>query len=70
LQIVAAQPLGVFEGTVRRALMKWRYDVPQDMPRTGDLEVSYQLSFTLSGVASTTTGICATATASRTCAPR
>jgi bla regulator protein blaR1 len=70
LRVIAAQPLGVFEGAVRRALMKWRYDIPQDMPRAGDLEVSYQLSFTLSGVASTATGICATATASRTCAPR
>jgi bla regulator protein blaR1 len=70
LQIIDAQPLGVFEGNVRRALMKWRYAVPSNAASSGDLQVAYQLSFTLSGVASTPTGICATATASRTCLPR
>jgi bla regulator protein BlaR1 len=71
LHIIDAQPLGVFEGNVRRALMRWRYEVPSGSAQPAeDLEVTYQLRFTLSGVASTTTGICATATASRTCLPR
>lgn len=70
LQIVSAEPLGVFEGSVRRALMRWRYDLSK-MPETAqNMEVAYQLNFTISGVASTATGICATATASRTCMPR
>jgi TonB family protein len=69
LQIVSAEPIGVFEGAVRRALMQWRYDVASLPTSTKNLAMSYQLHFKLSGVASTATGICATATASRTCSP-
>jgi bla regulator protein blaR1 len=70
LQIVSAEPLGVFEGSVRRALMQWRYDLSNMPAASKNMEVAYQLNFTISGVASTATGICATATASRTCLPR
>jgi protein TonB len=65
LQIVKASPPGVFEGAVRRALMRWRYPV-QSGSETG-LTAVYRLSFTLAGVSTSAASVCATATASRTC---
>jgi bla regulator protein blaR1 len=62
LQILKASPQGVFEGAVRRALMRWRYRV-----HDGELTAAYRLTFTLAGVSSSPASICATATASRTC---
>jgi TonB family protein len=65
LQIVKASPPGVFEGAVRRALMRWRYPV-QSGSDTG-LTAVYRLSFTVAGVSTSAASVCATATASRTC---
>jgi bla regulator protein blaR1 len=65
LTILKASPQGVFEGTVRRTLMRWRY-APQNGPDSGRTAV-HQLVFSLAGVSSAPAGICATATASRTC---
>lgn len=66
LRISEAEPLGVFEGPVRRALMRWRYALPS----SEGLTVSHRLHFTLSGVSSTTTTLCANSTASRACSAR
>lgn len=63
LSILKASPQGVFEGAVRRALMRWHYPVHDGQPH----EASYQLSFTLAGVSSQPASLCTTATASRTC---
>jgi TonB family protein len=63
LSIVKATPQGVFEGAVRRALMRWRYRVADGAAHAMRLE----LNFTLAGVSSQAATLCATATASRTC---
>jgi TonB family protein len=65
LQIVKASPQGVFEGAVRRALMRWRYLVHDG--EGSELTAAYRLTFSLAGVSSSPASICATATASRTC---
>jgi TonB family protein len=65
LTIVKATPQGVFEGAVRRALMRWRYKVEDGDP--SHLSAAYRLTFSLAGVSSSPASVCANATASRTC---
>lgn len=69
LHIVEAEPLGVFEGAVRRALMRWRYDV-SSMTESSERTATHRLRFSIAGVSSIETPACTTATATRTCVPR
>jgi len=69
LRIIHAEPLGVFEGAVRRALMKWRYDVPSTADSSAQMAASYQLRFSIAGVTSDAAPVCVTMTASNTCRP-
>jgi bla regulator protein BlaR1 len=69
LQIVHAEPLGVFEGAVRRALMKWRYEVSGAADSSAPLTTSYELRFSIGGVTSAAAPTCVTMTASNTCQP-
>jgi outer membrane biosynthesis protein TonB len=69
LKIVHAEPLGVFEGAVRRALMKWRYEVSGAADSSAPLTTAYQLRFSISGVTSSAAPPCVTMTASNTCQP-
>ncbi len=70
LRVEEATPVGVFEGAVRRSLMRWRYDFTGSSAPAPETVVSYRLNFSLDGVSSATTSVCATATASRTCEPQ
>ena len=67
LQFVEATPQGVFEGAVRRALMRWQYQVSNADAHTAELTEAYRLNFTLAGISATNAPVCGTATASRTC---
>jgi TonB family protein len=67
LQIVRAEPLGVFEGAVRRALMRWRFDVSGTSSAPSDRTVAYDLRFALGGVSSNAAPVCAPSTASHIC---
>jgi bla regulator protein blaR1 len=67
LQILRAEPLGVFEGAVRRALMRWRFEVPPTRSSAAGLTAVYELRFSLAGISSTEAPGCATPTASNIC---
>jgi TonB family protein len=67
LQIVRAEPLGVFEGAVRRALMRWRFDVSSTSSAPADMTAAYELRFSLGGVSSNAAPVCAPSTASHIC---
>ena len=69
LRIVRAEPMGVFEGAVRRALMKWRYDVSGTAESTSQLTTTYQLRFSIAGGPSGAAPVCVIMTASNTCQP-
>jgi len=70
LRVTEAAPVGVFEGAVRRSLMRWRYDVPATRSTPPEQTISYRLNFSLEGVSSASAAVCATATASLTCEPQ
>jgi len=70
LRVMEANPVGVFEGAVRRSLMRWRYNDTGTTSSSPQMAVSYRLNFSLAGVSSAITSVCATATASRTCEPQ
>jgi len=70
LRVEEATPVGVFEGAVRRSMMRWRYNFTGSTAPPPETAVSYRLNFSLAGVSSAITSVCATATASRTCEPQ
>jgi TonB family protein len=70
LRVTEATPVGVFEGAVRRSLMRWRYNVAEATSSSSQMAVTYRLNFSLEGVSSAIASVCATATASRTCEPQ
>jgi len=70
LRVAEATPVGVFEGAVRRSLMRWRYNSSGSTVPSAETVISYRLSFSLEHVSSAMTSVCATATASRTCEPQ
>jgi TonB family protein len=66
LQIVKATPLGVFEGAVRHALMRWRFS-GFSAGAAGEITTIQHVRFSLTGVSLGEDPLCSTATVSRAC---